>query len=220
MSKSLKNNILILAAHPDDETLGCGATISKLSSDGHNIQLLTFTDGVGSRRLGEENRNPKLKQIGSILGISNFNSGNFPDNAMDSVPLLDICKFIESNVNYQPDIIFTHFIGDLNIDHQIVTKAALTVFRPQNGHKMKIYSYHVPSSTDYNPTTYFDANSYIEVSELDVKNKIQALHIYDEEMRSYPHSRSYENVENLIKIWGSEVGLLFCEKFKLIREII
>lgn len=220
MSKSLKNNILILAAHPDDETLGCGATISKLSSDGHNIQLLTFTDGVGSRRLGEENRNPKLKQIASILGISNFNSGNFPDNAMDSVPLLDICKFIESNVNYQPDIIFTHFIGDLNIDHQIVTKAALTVFRPQNGHKMKIYSYHVPSSTDYNPTTYFDANSYIEVSELDVKNKIQALHIYDEEMRTYPHSRSYENVENLIKIWGSEVGLLFCEKFKLIREII
>lgn len=220
MSKSLKNNILILAAHPDDETLGCGATISKLSSDGHNIQLLTFTDGVGSRRIGEENRNPKLKQIASILGISNFNSGNFPDNAMDSVPLLDICKFIESNVNYQPDIIFTHFIGDLNIDHQIVTKAALTVFRPQNGHKMKIYSYHVPSSTDYNPTTYFDANSYIEVSELDVKNKIQALHIYDEEMRTYPHSRSYENVENLIKIWGSEVGLLFCEKFKLIREII
>lgn len=213
-------NILILAAHPDDETLGCGATISKLSNEGHNIQLLTFTDGVGSRKTGEENRNPKLQQISDILGISQFNSGDFPDNAMDSIPLLDVCKFIESNVNYQPDTIFTHFIGDLNIDHQIVTRAALTVFRPQNGNKMKIYSYYVPSSTDYNPITCFDANSYIEVSEENVKRKMKALKIYDKEMRIYPHSRSYENVENLMKVWGSEVGLVYCEKFKLIMEII
>lgn len=220
MLKSQKNNILVLAAHPDDETLGCGATISKLHNEGHNIQLLTFTDGVGSRRIGEKNRNPKLQQVSNILGIHQFNSGDFPDNAMDSIPLLDICKFIESNVNYQPDIIFTHFMGDLNIDHQIVTKAALTVFRPQNGHKMKIYSYYVPSSTDYNPTTYFDANSYIEISEENVKRKMEALKIYDKEMRIYPHSRSYQNVENLMKVWGSEVGLLYCEKFKLIREIL
>ena len=220
MLKSPKNNILILAAHPDDETLGCGAAISKLSREGHNIHLLTFTDGVGSRKMGEENRNPKLQQVSNILGINNSISGDFPDNAMDSVPLLDICKFIESNVNYYPDIIFTHFIGDLNIDHQIVTKATLTAFRPQNGHKIKIYSYYVPSSTDYNPITYFDANSYIEISEIDVKNKMEALKIYDKEMRIYPHTRSYQNVENLMKVWGSEVGLLYCEKFKLIREII
>ncbi len=213
-------NILILAAHPDDETLGCGATISKLSQEGHNIQLLTFTDGVGSRRTNEKNRNPKLQQVSDILGIFKYSSGDFPDNAMDSITLLDICKFIESNVDYQPDIIFTHFIGDLNIDHQIVTRAALTVFRPQYGNKTKIYSYYVPSSTDYNPQTYFDANSYIEVSGIDVKNKIKALEIYDKEMREYPHTRSYQNVENLMKVWGSEVGLLYCEKFKLIREII
>jgi LmbE family N-acetylglucosaminyl deacetylase len=213
-------NILILAAHPDDETLGCGAIISKLSKEGHNIQLLTFTDGVGSRRTNEENRNPKLQQVSDILGISKYSSGNFPDNEMDTVSLLDVCKFIESNVDYQPDIIFTHFIGDLNIDHQIVTRSALTVFRPQHGNKMKIYSYYVPSSTDYNPLTYFDANSYIEVSKEDVKNKMKALKIYDKEMRNYPHTRSYQNVENLMKVWGSEVGLVYCEKFKLIREII
>ena len=163
--------ILVLAAHPDDETLGCGAVISKLSSEGHKIQLLTFTDGVGSRRTNEKNRNPKLQQVSNILGIHNFTSGDFPDNAMDSLPLLDICKFIESNVNYQPDIIFTHFIGDLNVDHQIVTRAALTVFRPQHGNKMKIYSYYVPSSTDYKPVTQFDANSYIGVSEVNGKTK-------------------------------------------------
>ena len=214
------SNILVLAAHPDDETLGCGATISKLSMEGHNIHLMTFTDGVGSRRAGEENRNPKLQQVSNILGINQYNSGNFPDNAMDSIPLLDICKFIESNINYHPDIIFTHFIDDLNIDHQIVTKAALTVFRPQNGNKMKIFSYHIPSSTDYNPTKYFDANSYIDISENNVEKKMESLQIYDEEMRPYPHTRSYENVQNLMKVWGSEVGLEYAEKFKLIREIL
>lgn len=212
--------ILILAAHPDDETLGCGGTIKKLSSEGHEIQLLTFTDGVGSRNDNKKNRNTKLSKISKILGISKYSSGNFPDNAMDSVPLLDVCKFIESNVDYNPDIIFTHFINDLNIDHQIVTKAAVCAFRPQNGNKIKIYSYYVHSSTDYNVISCFDGNVYFEINKKQLNAKMQALKIYNEEMRPYPHSRSYENVENLIRVWGSEVGLLYCEKFKLLREII
>lgn len=211
--------ILIIAAHPDDETLGCGATIHHLSKN-NDIQLLTFTDGVGSRRNNESNRNSKLEEVSKILGISKFNVGDFPDNGMDMVPLLDLCKFIESHIDYIPDIIFTQFIGDLNIDHQLVTKAVLTAFRPQYGDKIGIYSYSVTSSTEYNPLTCFDANSYFQVSQEDVDKKLEALKIYDKEMRPYPHSRSYENVVNLMKVWGSEVGLLYCEKFKLIRQII
>ena len=158
MSKlSGRNNILVLAAHPDDETLGCGATLSKLASEGNRISLLTFTDGVGSRNTGEEGRNTKVEKVAEILGIQHFSVGNFPDNAMDTVPLLSICKHIEEHVKEQPDLIFTHFSGDLNIDHQIVTRAALTVFRPQSGFKNAIYAYHVPSSTDYNPLTHYDA---------------------------------------------------------------
>jgi LmbE family N-acetylglucosaminyl deacetylase len=221
MSELLKNKkILILAAHPDDETLGCGGTIKKLSNEGNIIQLLTFTDGVGSRNVNQTDRNIKLERVSNILGISKYCSGNFPDNAMDSIPLLSVCKFIELNVDYQPDIIFTHFIGDLNIDHQIVTRAALTVFRPQYGNKIKIYSYYVPSSTDYNPTTYFDGNVYFNLDDLHIKAKHEALKEYSEEMREYPHSRSYTNLINLNKVWGSEVGLANCEKFKLLREVI
>lgn len=221
MSELAKNKtVLILAAHPDDETLGCGATIHKLSQEGFDIQLLTFTDGVGSRNNNEKNRNPKLKSVSEILGISKYTAGNFPDNAMDSVSLLDLCKFIEENVDYIPDIIFTHFIGDLNIDHQLVTKAALTAFRPQYGNKIKIYSYYIPSSTDYNPLSHFDANCYFELSKKNVSAKLKALRCYDKEMREYPHTRSYQNIDNLMKVWGSEVGLLHCEKFKSIREVI
>lgn len=212
------NNVLVLAAHPDDETLGCGGTLKKISSQGHKINLLTFTDGVGSRSLNQKNRNKNLTQVCDILGIESFNFGSFPDNAMDTVSLLSICKFIEKNVNFHPDLIFTHFHADLNVDHQLVTKATLTVFRPQDEKNSKIYSYYVPSSTDYNSLNTFDGNSYFKLNQLEVEAKIEALKTYEEEMRPYPHSRSYENIENLMKVWGCEVGASYAEKFKLIRE--
>ena len=214
----MNKNILVLAAHPDDETLGCGATISKLSEKGHNIQLLTFTDGVGAR--GEKgDRNSKLGACCEILGIKEYFFGSFPDNAMDSVQLLDVCKFIGSNVKYIPDIIFTHHPDCLNIDHEIVYRATITHFRPQEGHNTAIYSYYVPSSTDYNPLGNFNGNVYFDVkNHKDTKLKC-LMECYDEEMRKRPHSRSYDNVENLMKTWGSEVGLEYAEKFQLIRQI-
>lgn len=217
----MSKKVLVLAAHPDDETLGCGATIHRLSQEGHDVQLLTFTDGEGSR--GDAagiNRNSKLDKVSDILGVSEHSSANFPDNAMDSVPLLDLCKFIEDNVLYTPDIIFTHHIGDLNVDHQLVAKATYTAFRPQSGNTHNIYSYYVPSSTDYNPVSNFNAGTYYSVDRNNVDAKMSALRVYDAEMRRYPHTRSYENVLNLMKVWGSEVGLQYAEKFINIREVI
>ena len=107
-------NILVLAAHPDDETLGLGGTISRLSSEGHNIRVITFTDGESSRGVTYKNRNPKLKQVSDILGISSFIYGDFPDNAMDSVSLLELAKFIESNTEFEPDIIFLSITAGLS----------------------------------------------------------------------------------------------------------
>jgi LmbE family N-acetylglucosaminyl deacetylase len=215
----MSKNVLVLAAHPDDETLGCGATIARLSNEGHNVQLLTFTNGVGARgEVGD--RNDVLGLVQNILGLNSYSYGSFPDNEMDSVSLLSICKFIESNVSVIPDFIFTHHNGCLNIDHQIVYRATMTVFRPQLGDNIQIYSYYVPSSTDYNPYNNFNGNVYFDVGEYkDIK--LECLkQCYDEEMREYPHTRSYENVENLMKVWGAEVGLKYAEKFKLVREIL
>jgi N-acetylglucosamine malate deacetylase 1 len=212
--------ILVLAAHPDDETLGCGGTIHRLSKEGHHVQLITFTDGEGSRGETDKNRNDLLDKVSSVLGIKKHSSSNFPDNAMDSVPLISLCKFIESEVDYTPDIIFTHYPEDLNIDHQLVAKATFTVFRPQEGFEHKIYCYFVASSSDYNPTSTFNGNSYFKLSEENIKGKLKALKLYDSEMRDYPHSRSYTNIKNLSKVWGSEVGINFAEKFINLRELI
>ena len=215
----MNKNILVLAAHPDDETLGCGATIARLSAEGHNVRLLTFTDGLGARDGDDGNRNDVLGQVKNILGLSSYSSGDFPDNRMDSVPLLDICKFIENNVDNDPDMIFTHHSGCLNIDHRIVFQATLTVFRPQSGSKSEFLSYFVPSSTDYSANSNFTGNTYFDVSKFYTK-KIECLKsCYSSEMRKFPHTRSYENIENIMKVWGAEVGLKYAEKFQLIRGI-
>tara|TARA_R110001606_G_scaffold165429_6_gene309881 strand:+ start:1504 stop:2166 length:663 start_codon:yes stop_codon:yes gene_type:complete len=214
-----KMNVLVLAAHPDDETLGLGATIARLSDEGHHISLITFTNGIGARNI-QGDRNDSLERVGEILGISNYTSGDFPDNMMDTVPLLSVCNFIENNVSAAPDIIFTHHRSCLNVDHQIVNRATLTAFRPQYGKNEKIYSYYVPSSTDYNPSSEFNGNVYYNVTDY-VDKKIQCLReCYDGEMRNSPHARSYENVKNLMKVWGSEVGIQYAEKFEIIREIL
>jgi LmbE family N-acetylglucosaminyl deacetylase len=212
-------NVLVLAAHPDDETLGAGATIAKLSDQGCNVKLLTFTDGEGARGPTAKNRNNKLDKVCEILGIREYECGSFPDNQMDAVPLLEICKFIEKNATETPDIILTHHPECLNIDHSLVHRAALTVFRPQRGEAQDILGFYVPSSTDYNPNLTLRSNTYIDVTGYE-DVKIKALRVYDEEMRDFPHTRSYENVSNLMKVWGAEVGLSAAEKFYSARRIL
>jgi len=211
-------NILVLAAHPDDETLGCGATIKKLSELENNIHLVTFTNGLGARNI-VGNRNNKIPDVANFLGIGKYNHANFPDNEMDTVSLLKVVQYINSTVDYVPDVIFTHHNDCLNIDHHIVYRATLTAFRPQFGDKTQIYSYYVPSSTDYNPLNNFDGNVYFDVVGYE-DYKIQCLKkYYSKEMREYPHTRSIQNIENLMKVWGSEIGIKYAEKFQLIRNV-
>ena len=212
--------VLILAAHPDDETLGAGGTIKQLNNEGYYTKLITFTDGESSRdNSNNYNRNCVLASVCKELGINKYIVGNFPDNKMDMIPLLDLCKFIECNVGFIPDIIFTHHRNCNNVDHQLVYRATITAFRPQNGNNTKILSYYIPSSTDYNPFNDFHGNVFYNI-ENTIQTKLGCLKkYYNKEIKEYPHTRSYENIENLSKVWGSEVGLKYAEKFELVREI-
>lgn len=213
--------ILIIAAHPDDEILGCGGTLSRFIND--EKMLITLTDGESSRNnINNQNRNNLIeKYICKLLNIKYFYYGNFPDNKLDSINLLDIVKFLEEKTkNFEPDLIFTHHPDCLNIDHSLTYRAVLTLFRPQNGYNHKILSFMIPSSTDYNPLNNFRGNYYVKLSEDNINLKKQCLEIYEKEMKIYPHSRSINNIINMIKVWGCEVGCEYCEKFQLIRELI
>jgi N-acetylglucosamine malate deacetylase 1 len=217
-------NYFIFAAHPDDEVLGCGGAIAKIASNKKNhVTLMTFTNGVSARNEHNKKdilvRERALKKAAKVLGIKSLICGNFPDNAMDSVPLIEICQFIEKNLKKYPDVIFTHNPECLNIDHKTVYQAVITVFRPQYGKEIEINCFDIPSSSDWNPLNSSNYNLFIDVSKT-YRKKMQALGFYEKEMKKYPHQRSYQSILNKLKSDGNIVGFKYAEKFQTIRKVI
>ncbi|MFN4280628.1 PIG-L deacetylase family protein [Thermosynechococcus sp.] len=225
--------VLLVFAHPDDEVLGCGGTIAKLSEEGARVFTLILGEGITSR---QSHREPNLvaKELADLKNSAfeaNKRIGvdpegvylcHLPDNRFDTVPLLDIIKQIEKYIEkVHPTIIFTHSQYDLNIDHQITYKAVLTATRPQPSHPVKeIYACEVLSSTEWMYPQGFQPNMYSLLSEKHISAKIEALKCYSSEIRSYPHPRSIEGVECLAKWRGLQVGCNYAEAFQVVRRIL
>ncbi|WP_316863026.1 PIG-L deacetylase family protein [uncultured Cohaesibacter sp.] len=219
--------ILVVVAHTDDETLGAGATIARHAARGDKVFGLSMTDGVGSRLATIDDhvkrRQKAAQKAADILGFEWLEAGNFPDNAMDSVPLLSIAQSIEAAKNtVMPELVYTHSAADLNIDHRITCQAVLTAFRPQPGEICtEIRSIEVPSATDYGHPTLappFAPNLYVDATEF-IGAKLAAAEAYEEEMRPYPHCRSIQGIENLAKCRGNQVGLNYAEAFSILRKL-
>jgi len=213
------NKIQVIAAHPDDEVLGCGATIARHARSGDRVQVVFVADGFSSRDNGID-RSVHAKEASKVLGCEAPTFLNFPDNQLDTVALLNIVKKIEKVIeNFQPNIIYTHHLGDLNIDHQIVHKAAITACRPQPDFCVKeIYSFEVLSSTEWSTSNSFTPNYFVDISDT-LKLKMLAIKAYDSELRSFPHARSLESIKTLAKYRGSSVGFCSVEAFELQRRI-
>ena len=219
----MSKTILVISAHSDDEVLGCGGTIARYAKSGDKVHLVFMTNGVGSRNAKIEEaecRKIASQESADILGVSSIQQFDFPDNKMDVVALLDVVQAIEEVVDkLRPEIIYTHHIGDLNVDHQITHKAVITACRPQPGFCVKeIYAFEVLSSTEWNtpgvkpfsPNVYIDITDYIDI-------KKQALEVYSKEMRQPPHSRSIDNALRLNALRGHSVGMDYAEALELIR---
>ena len=218
----MNKTILVIAAHSDDEALGCSGVIARHVAEGDKVHLLFMTDGVASRSgSGDgEKRLTSAQGASKILKVSSFTNLNFPDNQMDSIPLLGIVKEVENKISeLQPEIIYTHHIGDLNVDHQITHKAVVTACRPQPSFCVEeIYAFEVLSSTEWNSPSvkYFSPNVYIDIIDyIDIKR--QVLEVYSKEMHQPPHSRSIDNALRLNALRGNSVGMDYAEAFELIR---
>jgi N-acetylglucosamine malate deacetylase 1 len=218
----MNKTILVIAAHSDDEALGCSGVIARHVAEGDKVHLLFMTDGVASRSgSGDgEKRLTSAQGASKILKVSSFTNLNFPDNQMDSIPLLGIVKEVENKISeLQPEIIYTHHIGDLNVDHQITHKAVVTACRPEPDFCVKeIYAFEVLSSTEWNSPSvkYFSPNVYIDIIDyIDIKR--QVLEVYSKEMHQPPHSRSIDNALRLNALRGNSVGMDYAEAFELIR---
>jgi LmbE family N-acetylglucosaminyl deacetylase len=223
-------SILVLAAHPDDEVLGCGGTLAKLAKEGALVHIAFLADGVFSRageqatqQLELSARRSAAEKACDILGASSVSFGDFPDNRMDMIPLLEITQKVEQLiVRYQPEMVFTHHAGDVNIDHRRVHDAVVTACRPQKGHPVKtLLCFEVPSSTEWQlpgSAPVFTPNWFVDIS-FTLDCKIAALRTYSSELRNWPHPRSIQGVEHLAHWRGATVGVNAAEAFMLGRKL-
>jgi LmbE family N-acetylglucosaminyl deacetylase len=224
---------LVIAAHPDDEVLGCGATLARITSEGGTVQTIFLADGESSRFENPELHSRELeKQINSRKAAANSAAEilgclppiflDLPDNKLDSVPMLEICKLIENELKeLQPARIITHSSSDLNIDHRIAHEVSLIVSRPISNSLKEVFAFELPSSTEWRPPgsgSIFSPNVFIEVGIFEEIKK-NALNSYKSEMREFPHPRSLTSIFAQMSLRGSHSGTSSAEAFQLLRGI-
>lgn len=227
------NTALVIAAHPDDEVLGCGATMARLAAEGWDVHVLIVAEGATSR---SAMRNPAMHELelsdlakcaeaaNHILGSASLKLHSLPDNRMDGVDLLDIVKVVEAEIDrHKPRLVLTHHAGDVNIDHRVLHDAVIAACRPQPRHSVKnLLFFEVPSSTEWRPAAsgmYFAPNYFYDVTDY-MAQKLEALRAYGPEMRSFPHPRSIEAAEHLARWRGATVGCSAAEAFMLGRSVV
>jgi len=225
------NKILIVAAHPDDEILGCGGLIAKKIKQKNNIRILFLAEGVTSRySLNEINskrviNKSKIRNNNAIIALKSLgikkNEIYLSDNPccrLDNFNQLEIVKNIEKHVDdFKPNQIFTHWHSDANIDHRIVYEATITATRPIYSFKIDLLaSYEVLSSTEWNFKKPFHPNYFEDITNY-IDKKISAIKLYKDELRSYPHSRSIKSIKSLSNYRGVQSGYLNAEAFNIIR---
>lgn len=222
----MNKTVLVVAAHTDDEALGCGGTIARHVAEGDAVVAVFLADGVSSRSdssaIELKSRMQASESARKILGISRNYYLGLPDNRLDNLPLIEVIQPLEKIIaEIKPHTIYTHHYGDLNVDHRVAHQAVMTACRPIPGNSVReIYAFEVMSSTEWaTPGNFpFLPNCFIDISDY-LGVKFDALRAYDFEMRESPHSRSFEHLECLALHRGSSVGVSAAEAFMVLRNL-
>ena len=231
--------ILVVAAHPDDETLGMGGTLKKLSKH-HQIKVMFQADGIsGRRKSGYQNiptwetsekekkkmdkekliRKDHAKKALNVLGIKNISFWDVPSEELSQIPMLKITKYVETELaNDDYEIIFTHHYNDLSNDHKIAYEASITAARPFEYTKVNaIFSFEVPSATEWRKPYRFNPNFIVDISK-EIKDKLKAISMYKHELRKFPHPRSKEVIDATATRWGGLYGYSRAEAFEIVSS--
>ena len=231
-------NVLIIAAHPDDEILGMGGTIAKHTSQHDNVTIIYMATGITARR---EPADYEIKSIpkkiqekwqqeieklqqdarksAKLLKVKTVKFFDFPDNEMDGIHLLKVVKVIEKEIKIaKPDRIYTNHYSDLNVDHKVVYNAVLTACRPSSFLVKEILCFEVLSSTEWSYPYNFSPNYFSNI-EKHLTKKVNAMKLFKSEIKKFPHPRSSENIRNVAARWGSVCGFKAAEAFEIVRKI-
>lgn len=224
--------ILCLFAHPDDETLGAGGTISRFARERCEISVGISSTGMKSRRNNIKDKMIEKQLLTlkkdfvkamSFLGVKKKNLifGNFADNENDKHSLLEIIQWVEKIIKeFKPDLIITHHKNCTNIDHQYLHNAVVVATRPLSKKKIFVITSEVPSSTGYSKPSNFEPNLYIALERVDLKNKIKSMNCFSTEKRKYPHPRSSKSLEAYAIVRGVNSYTNYAEAFMIHQQFI
>ena len=204
---------LVVAAHADDEALGCGGTIAKLARQGWAVDVVVVTDGVITARGGSQDNREAAAEAGKLLGVEPPRYLGFPDQRLDQVALADLSNALLEQVG-APSLVLTHSSQDLNADHRLVAEAVRIVFRPA-GPPVSVLEFEVPGAAFWNGQT-FEANYFVDIS-ADLDTKLAAFSTYTREQRAAPHPRSLEGISRLARYRGTQVMVDAAEAFRVVR---
>lgn len=232
------NKVLIVAAHPDDDILGCAGLMSKYRNK-VEFKVIFIAEGSSCRYNFNQINNIKVKKVIEnrnsfgikalkLLGVEDYQFYNLPCGRLDQVPIIEINKIIEKEIeSFKPDTLFTHSFEDVNNDHLIVHRATQMATRPkvynflgQSRFPERVYTYEVLSSSEWRFTHTFSPNYFESLSIDDVKNKWLALSEYESEISDFPYPRSEDGIFSLAKYRGLQTGFDYAEAFMLIRQFI
>jgi LmbE family N-acetylglucosaminyl deacetylase len=223
------SSILVVAAHPDDEVLGCGGTIARHARAADRVTVLIMADGVGSRGIEPagrplDERRAGARRASQILGVHDLILLSYPDNQMDTIPLLQLVKEVEAVIGKcSPTVVYTHHRDDVNVDHTRTHEAVIAACRPQPGRPVeRLLFFETASSTEWRPPASgapFAPNWFTDISET-LPVKLAALAAYGTELRDFPHSRSMAAIEHLARWRGAAAGVAAAEAFELGRMIV
>lgn len=220
------SRILVVAPHPDDEVLGAGGTIARLTHEGHEVIVVIVTRGDSAMFDPDviEQGCEEARHAHALLGVQRtvFMEG-FPAALLDTIPHSHLNEALrELLCDIKPHILFIPFNGDIHLDHRLVFESVLVAARPNGAQRIQaIYSYETLSETNWNaapltpgfcPNTYSDIAAYLEA-------KLEAMSVYRSQLKPFPHERSLEAIRALARLRGATVGLEAAEAFVLIRSI-
>ncbi len=218
--------VMVIAAHPDDELLGVGATLARHVEAGDEVHAVVVSEGASSRY--EEGAQNTLQEAGKraakLLGFASIQFLGYPDQRLDTVPLIELTQRIEETLDAaSPRVLYTHHWGDLNRDHRIVCEAVSVASRPIGEHfPREIYCFETPSSTEWSlpePASAFVPNHFVDVTAT-LEKKLAAMSCYDTELRPPPHPRSLEALRARAHYWGQIVTRPYAEAFALMRSVV
>jgi LmbE family N-acetylglucosaminyl deacetylase len=219
--------VLVIAAHPDDEVLGCGGTLARHVEQGDAVVSVFLADGA-SARPGSGEAEIAARRRAALIAARRLGTAppiffSFPDNRLDSVPLLELVQAIEGVIaDVAPRIVYTHHAGDINIDHRRTHQAALTACRPLPGQSVEqIYSFEVPSATEWGSGAFgpvFTPQRFVDIARW-VDRKDAALDAYADELRPPPHPRSRPAIDALQRWRGAMAGMELAEAFAVLRQL-